>query len=74
MIKANNFKKWCAEHMGHPPQITYAREAIEELEQHIEQLEVALNKLISVASECDGWESFPSESLEEAHDILNNKD
>ena len=43
-----------------------------ELEQQarIAQLETALNNLINTASECDGWESFPSGALEKAEAVL----
>ena len=33
MRKAEEFKKWCAERQGHPPQIKFALEAIIELQQ-----------------------------------------
>lgn len=33
MSKAEEFKKWCAERQGHPPQIKFALEAIIELQQ-----------------------------------------
>ncbi len=35
MSKAEEFKKWCAERQGHPPQIKAAFEAILELEESI---------------------------------------
>jgi len=35
MSKAEYFKKWCAERMGHSPQIKLALEAIIELEESI---------------------------------------
>ncbi len=50
------------------------KEMVLAMEYRVNQLESALSDLISVASECDGWESFPSEPLEEACNILNNKD
>ena len=49
------------------------RDATElELEQQkrIRTLEVALSNLIDVASQCDGWESFPSAAITVAEDVL----
>lgn len=37
----------------------------------IGSLEIALNNLINLAEECDGWESFPSQALEDASEVLN---
>ena len=36
----------------------------------VTDLEVALGKLISVASECDSWESFPSGDIDDAIEAL----
>ena len=38
----------------------------------IRTLESGLQALISVAEDCDGWESFPLGALEHASDTLNN--
>jgi len=37
-------------------------------------LEDALRTLISVAAECDGWEEFPSQAIEDAEKSLNRLD
>ncbi len=37
----------------------------------IEILTVALKELADTASQCDGWESFPSDPLDKAHEALN---
>lgn len=39
----------------------------------IAELENALRKICNVADECDSWETFPSEVLDEAYDVLDNK-
>jgi hypothetical protein len=38
----------------------------------VEILEIALKNLIEMAEQCDGWESFPSESLDEAREALSS--
>ena len=37
----------------------------------IQELETALTDVVSVAEECDGWESFPSETLVLAQTVLS---
>lgn len=37
------------------------------------ELELALEKLADLASECDSWESFPSNALDEAYSHLSHK-
>ena len=37
----------------------------------IEKLESGLNDLSRLASECDGWESFPQQALDDAHNLFN---
>ena len=66
MSKVKKFKKWKSERMGHPYPIMLAEEAINEQQARIAELEGALLKLIDVASQCDSWESFPSDDLDEA--------
>ena len=39
--------------------------------ERIINLEYALEKLADIASQCDGWESFPSWPLDLAYDELN---
>lgn len=46
---------------------------VDERNERIEKLESALSKLIDVAQECDGWESFPSSDLDEANKCLGDK-
>lgn len=41
--------------------------------ERIKKLEVAFEKLIDLAGECDGWESFPSNALDEAYAVIENK-
>jgi hypothetical protein len=38
----------------------------------VEYLQGALKDLIKIAEQCDGWESFPSESLDEAGEVLSS--
>jgi len=44
---------------------------IKQQKERINQLEIALQTLIDVASECDSWESFPPKPLAEAYEVLN---
>jgi len=37
----------------------------------VEKLQTAMQKLISVAEECDGWESFPAQSIEDAYKVIS---
>ena len=41
--------------------------------ERIKKLEVAFKRLIDLAGECDGWESFPSNALDEAYAVIENK-
>ena len=41
-----------------------------EVVKRIEKLEKALEDLINVAEQCDGWESFPSSSIDKACEAL----
>lgn len=47
------------------------QEKVNELEQRVMELELALSDLLVVAERCDGWESFPSEHLDKAHSALD---
>ena len=38
----------------------------------ITELEAALSRLIDVACQCDGWESFPSDAIEDAQQTLGD--
>lgn len=42
-------------------------------QERIKKLEVALDKLASEASECDGWESFPQSWIDEAFNVLDER-
>jgi hypothetical protein len=53
MSKAENFKKWCAERQGHPPQIKAALEAVLELESENKKLGYAVLAEIETR---DSWE------------------
>ena len=48
-------------------------EQVEQLQVRVNQLEEGLNRLINVASECDSWESFPSQALEDAERALDKR-
>jgi hypothetical protein len=39
MSKAQEFKKWCSERQGHPPQVKLALEAVLEMEKRIQSLD-----------------------------------
>ena len=39
----------------------------------IKELEKGLGELMSIASQCDSWESFPSGALEDAAEILKGE-
>jgi len=45
-------------------------ELIAKHEARIIELRNALENLVEVASQCDGWESFPQCALDEAYDAL----
>ena len=51
---------------------SYLEELNDKNQERIKELKNALCELISVASECDGWESFPSGDIESANKVLNN--
>lgn len=36
----------------------------------IELLQIRLESLANLASECDSWESFPQEALDDAYELL----
>lgn len=44
-----------------------------EQQERITQLETALNNLLNVAYNCDGWSSFPAQALEDAENALQNQ-
>lgn len=52
-----------------------ATKAYDANQERIKELEAALLKLIDVANLCDGWESFPSDSIDEAIAVsIGNKE
>jgi hypothetical protein len=53
MSKTQEFKKWCAERMGHPHQIQLALEAVLELEKRVQSLDKAVAEEIENR---DNWE------------------
>ena len=46
---------------------------IDDKSERIKKLESELIKLIDLAQQCDGWECFPSEPLDEAYLVVENK-
>lgn len=58
------YKKWYPESM---------QNVIDDKNERIKKLEAELIKLIELAQQCDGWEYFPSEPLDEAYLVLENK-
>jgi len=64
--------------MSNPPfiiskyanELDLQRDARKFYQERVIKLEEALNDLISTASQCDSWESFPSEALEKAEKVL----
>jgi hypothetical protein len=50
-----------------------AKKILEQQQERITELEVALLKLIDLAGECDSWESFPSSALDDAHSVWEQK-
>lgn len=42
-------------------------------QEHLKSQELinALKQLINIAEQCDGWESFPSNELDNAYNIIN---
>ena len=51
--------------IGNSPQIL-------ELFERIESLEKGFQSLVDLAQTCDGWESFPSQPLDDAQDIIDD--
>jgi len=63
MLKAEQFKKWMSERMGHSPQLKLALEAIQELEQENSEIKASLN-LIQVR----GTELLNIDDIEDKED------
>ena len=51
--------------IGNSPQIL-------ELFERIESLEKGFQSLVDLAQTCDSWESFPSQALDDAQDIIDD--
>lgn len=51
--------------IGFSPQIL-------ELFERINSLEKGFQSLIDLAETCDGWESFPSQALEDAQNVIDD--
>lgn len=49
------------------------KKGLEEALDRIAELEKALDELIDVCAECDGWEFFPSTPLDKASSVLNKR-
>jgi len=63
MSKAEQFKKWMSERMGHSGQLYLALEAIKELEQELGLVKISLDHKATLLNSCEialEQEQFPS--------------
>ena len=50
--------------------LVYASPHFKDAINRMEEFETCLSEIVTIANNCDGWESFPSEILEKAEELL----